>query len=626
MNTTNQLDLDKKILSDIVVHTKYARHLEKENRRENWFEIVTRNKEMHVRKYPMIAGEIEDVYNDFVLTKKVLPSMRSMQFGGRPIEINNSRIYNCAFLPIDSIYSFSETMFLLLGGTGVGYSVQTHHIENLPEIHKPNYDRKRKYVIQDSIIGWADAVKVLFKSYTGKINSHIQFDYSDIREKGALLITAGGRAPGPEPLRLALTKLEGMLREKDDNSSLSSLEAHDIMCHIADAVLAGGIRRAAMIALFNINDASMLSCKIGDWYIRNPQRGRANNSAVILRHKITKSKFHHLWERMKASRAGEPGIYFTNDMDWGTNPCAEISLRPNQFCNLTEINMSSVVDQEDFEERSKAAAFIGTLQAGDTDFHYLRDIWARTTEKDALLGVSMTGIASKGNLLLDYVNATHIVNEENKRVAEIVGINPAARTTSVKPAGTTSLVLGTSSGIHAWHNNYYIRRMRIGKDESIYPYLKKRHPKLIEDEFFRPEQQSVISVPQRAPKGAITRHESPIDLLERVKFISENWIHNGYRKGQNHHNVSCTVSVKDNEWDLVRDWMWTNKRHYNGISVIPFDGGTYKQMPFEDITKKEYEELYSQLKNIDLTKVVEAEDTTELSAELACSGGVCTLE
>ena len=191
---------------------------------------------------------------------------------------------------------------------------------------------------------------------------------------------------------------------------------------------------------------------------------------------------------------------------------------------------------------------------------------------------------------------------------------------------TTSLVLGTSSGIHAWHNNYYIRRMRTGKDDSIYPYLKKRHPKLIEDEFFRPEQQSVISVPQQAPKGAITRHESPIDLLERVKFISENWIHNGYRKGQNHHNVSCTVSVKDNEWDLVRDWMWREKRHYNGISVIPFDGGTYKQMPFEDITKKEYEELYSQLKSIDLTKVVEAEDTTELSAELACSGASCALE
>jgi len=435
MNTTNQLDLDKRILSDIVVHTKYARHLEKENRRENWLEIVTRNKDMHVRKYPMIAGEIEDVYNKFVLTKRVLPSMRSMQFGGRPIEINNSRIYNCAFLPIDSIYSFSETMFLLLGGTGVGYSVQTHHIENLPEIHKPNYDRKRKYVIQDSIIGWADAVKVLFKSYTGKINSHIQFDYSDIREKGALLITAGGRAPGPEPLRLALTKLEGMLREKEDNSSLSSLEAHDIMCHIADAVLAGGIRRAAMIALFNLNDSAMLSCKIGDWYIRNPQRGRANNSAVILRHKITKSKFHHLWERMKASKAGEPGIYFTNDMDWGTNPCAEISLRSNQFCNLTEINMSSVNGQEDFNQRAKAAAFIGTLQGGYTDFHYLRDVWARTTEKDALLGVSMTGIASKGNLLLDYSSATHVVNDENKRVAEIIGINPAARTTSVKPAG-----------------------------------------------------------------------------------------------------------------------------------------------------------------------------------------------
>jgi len=431
----SNLTLEKKILSDIVVHTKYARHLEKENRRENWGEIVTRNMKMHIRKYPMLAEEIEIVYNEFVLTKKVLPSMRSMQFGGRAIEINNSRIYNCAFLPVDSIYSFSETMFLLLGGTGVGYSVQTHHIDNLPEIHKPNYDRNRRYVIQDSIIGWADAIKVLFKSYTGKINSHIAFDYSDIREKGALLITAGGRAPGPEPLRLAITKIEGMLREKHDNSSISSLEAHDIMCHIADAVLAGGIRRAAMISLFNMTDTDMLSCKTGDWYVRNPQRGRANNSAVILRHKITKNQFHKLWERMKASKAGEPGIYFTNDMEYGTNPCAEISLRPNQFCNLTEINMSSVNGQADFHERAKAASFIGTLQGGYTDFHYLRDVWARTTEKDALLGVSMTGIASKANLLLDYESATKVVNEENIRVADIIGINHASRTTSVKPAG-----------------------------------------------------------------------------------------------------------------------------------------------------------------------------------------------
>jgi ribonucleoside-triphosphate reductase len=624
MNNGNT-ELDKKILSDIVVHTKYARHLPQKERRENWNELVDRNKEMHQRKYPQLTEEIEKVYKDFVLTKKVLPSMRSMQFGGRPIELNNSRVYNCAFLPIDSIYSFSESMFLLLGGTGVGYSVQRHHVEKLPTIQKPNYDYNRKYVIQDSIIGWADAIKTLFKSYTGVTSSHIEFDYSDIRDKGELLITAGGKAPGPEPLRLAITKIEGMLRQKVDRSKLSTLECHDIMCHIADAVLAGGIRRAAMISLFNIDDMDMLSCKSGHWYTDNPQRGRANNSVVILRHKITEKKFKEVWERIKASNAGEPGIYFTNDMDWGTNPCCEISLRAFQFCNLTEINMGTVSGQADFNERAIAAAFLGTLQAGYTDFHYLRDIWRRTTEKDALLGVSMTGIASSDNMKLDYVEASKLVNATNKQISKIIGINVAARTTSVKPAGTTSLVLGTSSGIHAWHSEFYIRRMRIGKEESIYSYLKKTLPNLLEDEYFRPTQQSVISVPQRAPQGAITRHESPIDLLDRVKFISQNWVKSGYRKGQNNHNVSCTVSVKDDEWDVVGEWMWKNRLHYNGLSVLPFAGGSYKQTPFEDITEEQYWELYNQLKDIDLTKVTEMVDNTELTNEIACGGGGCEI-
>ena len=620
------IERNNKILSDIIVHTKYARHLKKENRRENWSELVGRNQRMHIEQYPQLKDEIEQVYEDFVITKKVLPSMRSMQFGGRAIEINNSRVYNCAYLPVDSIYSFSEAMFLLLGGTGVGYSVQKHHVEKLPEIQKPNYNRRRRYVIQDSIIGWADAVKVLFKSYTGNISSHIHFDFSDIRDKGELLITAGGKAPGPEPLRVALMKIEGMLREKDDRTKLSTIESHDIMCFIADAVLAGGIRRAAMISLFNIDDNDMLAAKSGEWYINNPQRGRANNSAVILRHKITKDKFGELWERIKASGAGEPGFYLTNDQDWGTNPCCEISLRPFQFCNLTEINMANIEDQQDLNERARAAAFIGTLQAGFTDFHYLRDIWRRTTEKDALLGVSMTGIASKKNLKLDFGEASEFVKTENERVADIIGINHAARSTSVKPAGTTSLVLGTSSGIHAWHGKFYVRRIRLGKDESIYPYLLEKCPELLEDEFFRPDHQSVLSIPQKAPEGAITRHESPLQLLERVKFISKNWIHNGYKKGQNHHNVSCTVSVKDNQWDEVREWMWENKDHYNGLSILPFDGGTYKQTPFEDITEEEYYRLSSYVPyDFNLDEVMEMDDNTELAQEIACGGAGCAI-
>ena len=621
----DNLELDKKILSDITIYTKYARYLPAKQRRENWQELVERNMQMHIKKHPILKDEIEKLYKNYVLTKKVLPSMRSLQFGGKAIEVNNSRIYNCAFMPIDSIYAFSETMFLLLGGTGVGYSVQNHHIDKLPEIKKPNYSRTKKYVVQDSIIGWADAIKTLFKSYTGKISSHIDFDLSDIREKGALLITAGGKAPGPEPLRIALVKIEAILRQKDESSKLTAIEAHDIECHIADAVLAGGIRRAAMISLFDLDDNDMLNCKSGDWWLNNPQRGRANNSAILLRHKIDKKTFDKVWERIELSGSGEPGIYLTNDKDWGTNPCCEIALRPNQFCNLTEINMSNINSQEDFNERSKAASFLGTLQASYTDFHYLRDIWRKNTEKDALLGVSMTGIASEYNLTLNYEEATKLVIEENKRISAILNINEAARTTAVKPAGTTSLVLGTSSGIHAWHNDYYIRRMRLGKNEAIYSYLAIYHPELIEDEYFNPTQQSVISVPQHSPIGAITRHESTLDLLERVKLISRDWVKQGHIKGQNTHNVSCTVSVRPDEWKIVGEWMWANKEYYNGLSVLPYDGGTYKQTPFEDCTKEVYDNMIKSLKEVDLNKVVELQDNTSFSDNLACGPDGCAI-
>jgi ribonucleoside-triphosphate reductase (thioredoxin) len=619
------LTLDKQILSDITVYTKYAKYLPEKERRETWDELVTRNMEMHTSKFPKMKESIEQVYKNFVFTKKVLPSMRSLQFGGKAIDLNNARIYNCAFLPIDSIHSFSETMFLLLGGTGVGYSVQNHQIEKLPEIRKPNYDRKKRYVVQDSIIGWADAVKTLFKSYTGGLTSHIEFDLSDIRPKGALLVTAGGKAPGPEPLRIALVKIEAILRTKEDRSKLTDIECHDIQCHIADAVLAGGIRRAAMISLFDLDSEAMLNCKAGNWWENNPQRGRANNSVVLLRHKIDKKTFDKVWERIEASGSGEPGIYLTNDKDWGTNPCCEIALRPYQFCNLTEINMADIESQEDFNARASAASFIGTLQASYSDFHYLRDIWRKNTEKDALLGVSMTGIASKSNLNLNYEEAAQVVKETNNVISAALNINRAARTTAVKPAGTTSLVLGTSSGIHAWHNDYYIRRMRLGKNEAIYSYLAINHPELLEDEYFNPTSQSVISVPQKAPNGAITRHESTLDLLERVKLISKDWVKQGHNKGNNTHNVSCTVSVRDDEWKIIGEWMWVNKEYYNGLSVLPYHGGTYKQTPFEDCTKEQYEEMMSTLKDVDLSKVIEVQDNTNFSDSAACGGGNCEI-
>ncbi len=618
------MDISNRILSEITVYMKYAKYIPELKRRETWQELVTRNMEMHIKQYPEIEKEIRENYM-YVYRKQVLPSMRSMQFAGKPIEISPNRIYNCAFAPIDDWRVFSEIMFLLLGGTGVGYSVQKHHVDVLPEIRKPNKERGRRWLVADSIEGWADAVKVLVKSYFFG-GSKIEFDFSDIRPKGARLITSGGKAPGPQPLKECLIKVEGILDSKEDGQKLKPIEVHDIVCHIADAVLAGGIRRAALISLFSATDEEMIGCKSGAWWETNPQRGRANNSAVLMRHKITKDYFMDLWKRIEASGAGEPGIYLSNDKDWGTNPCCEIALRPFQFCNLCEVNVSDVVDQDDLNARVKAASFIGTLQAGYTDFHYLRPIWQRTTEKDALIGVSMTGIGSGAVLKMDMKAAAKVVKEENKRLAEVMGINPSARTTTVKPAGTTSLTLGTSSGIHAWHNDYYIRRVRVGKNEAIYSHLLLNHPELVEDEYFRPHDTAVIGIPQMAPADAIFRTESPIQLLERVKRVHGEWIKPGHRSGNNTHNVSATISIREHEWDAVGQWMWDNKDFYNGLSVLPYDGGTYIQAPFEDCTKEKYEELMKTLHDVDLSKVIELEDTTDLSGELACAGGACEVK
>jgi ribonucleoside-diphosphate reductase alpha chain len=624
-NKFKKMDASQKILSDLTVYMKYAKFTPELERRETWEELVTRNMNMHIKKYPHIASEIVEVYK-YVYDKKVLPSMRSMQFGGKPIEISPNRIYNCAYLPIDHLDAFSETMFLLLGGTGVGYSVQKHHVEKLPEIRKPNPNRTRRFLVGDSIEGWADAIKVLMKSYFGENLSTPEFDFSDVRPKGAQLVTSGGKAPGPQPLKDCIHKLKGMLDAKEDGEKLSPIEVHDMVCHIADAVLAGGIRRAALISLFSADDNDMIACKSGAWWETNPQRGRANNSATLVRHKITKDFFMDLWKRVEASGAGEPGIYFTNDKDWGTNPCCEIALRPNQFCNLCEVNVSDIESQEDLNNRVKAAAFIGTLQAGYTDFHYLRDIWKRTTEKEALIGVSMTGIGSGVVLGYNMKEAAKLVKEENARVAELIGVNKSARTTTVKPAGTTSLTLGTSSGIHAWHNDYYIRRVRVGKNEAIYQYLAMYHPELVEDEFFRPHDTAVISVPQKSPEGAILRTESPFQLLDRVKKITQEWVRPGHRSGSNTHNVSATISLKNEDWELAGEWMWENRDFYNGLSVLPYDGGSYIQAPFEDCTKEEYDRLFAKLSSIDLSKVVELQDNTDLSGELACAGGACEIK
>tara|TARA_Y100000593_G_scaffold78969_1_gene146752 strand:+ start:57 stop:2036 length:1980 start_codon:yes stop_codon:yes gene_type:complete len=656
------MDKNLNILGDLVHHMKYAKYDPEKGRRETYLETVERNMQMHIDRHPSLKEEIEEAY-EFVKEKKVIPSMRSMQFAGVAIDVNPARIFNCSYLPVTSIDAFNETMFLLLSGVGVGFSVQKHHVEQLPEIRKPI--KSRRYLIQDSIEGWADAVKVLMKSYFADRSLPL-FDYRAIREKGAQLVISGGKAPGPEPLKKCLNTVQSILDSKKNGEKLTPIEAHDIQCIIADAVLAGGIRRSALISLFSVGDEEMMKCKsiqhaVVDevidkvdgsvrvrvnvnntqktvwipeddykkleeeqklqWFYLYPERARSNNSIVMARSLITEDVFKEKWGVIQSSGSGEPGLYFTNNVELGTNPCCEISLNANQFCNLTSINVSNLENQGDLNERAKAAGFIGTLQASYTDFHYLRPQWKKITEKEALLGVSLTGIASISALDYDFAEAATGVVQENKRVAGLLGINPAKRVTCIKPEGTGSLVLGTSSGIHAWHNTFYKRRIRVGKNEAIYEYLKNELPELVEDEVFGTG--AVITVPVKAPDEAIIRNENVISFLERIKYFTEVWVKPGHNDGMNTHNVSATVSIKPEEWDKVSDWLWDNQDSFNGLSFLPYDSGTYVQAPFEDITAEEFDRFSQYVKSIDLEQVLEIQDNTNLQGELACAGASC---
>lgn len=613
---------DKQALSDITVFNKYARFIPEHGRRENYTEIVNRNKQMHQKKYPQLHDAIEELYKNYVHTKRILPSMRSLQFGGKPIEMAHNRIFNCAYMPAEDYHFFSELMFLLLGGTGMGYSVQTRHVCKLPAVREPKSVGRVQYQVQDSIVGWADAVKIVAKAFL-KGGALPNFDYRDIREKGSELVTTGGQAPGPAPLKVCIDNLVKLF-SGCIGRQMKPIEVHDAACIIADAVLAGGIRRAAMISLFDRWDEEMITCKSGDWWKTHPYRGRSNNSAVLVRGEVSEAEFTKLMKRVEESGCGEPGVYWNNNPDWGTNPCCEIALEPYQMCNLSELNASLITTQQEYNEVAAAGAFLGTLQAGYTKFHYLNPKWQETCERAALLGVSMTGIASNTVTKLNMGEAANKARECNQEVSAAIGINSADRITTVKPAGTTSLVLGCSSGIHAWHNDYYIRRMRAGKDEALAQYMQRVAPALVEQDVMV-EHQVVLAFPQKAPEGSIVRTESMFDLLDRVKQVSTQWVASGHVEGQNKHNVSCTISVKDGEWGELTQWMWENREHYNGISVLPYYGSeAYPQLPFEDCSKEVYESLLPHLEAIDINSVFEEDGKSiDLAGELACAGGSC---
>lgn len=640
VSPTAEIDNSRRVLSDIVVNIKYARYLKEKKRRETWLEVCERHKAMFVRRFPALKAKLDDIYARFVVPKLILPSMRGLQFAGAPIEKNNARIFNCAFLAIDDREAFGEIMFLLMSGCGIGFSVQRHHIAKLPLVSVPNHRPSYTHVIEDSMEGWADAVKAIM-DYFFDLNDYPRFDYSLIRPKGSPL-SSGGKAPGHRPLKTCLVALDHLLhryvRSKNGGAPKSeqervkvpidALTVHDAVCHVSVAVLSGGIRRSALLSLFTLEDKAMRTCKHGDWWKENPQRGRSNNSAALYHDKVSKEQWLSLWQDIVDSHCGEPGAYWTNDAEMGCNPCCEIGLMSTQFCNLVEINAANVVSQADFEERCEAATVIGTLQASFTNFTYLRPVWKQHTEKEYLIGVGMTGIATDTVSHLDLRAGTEVVRRVNAEVARAIGIGPAARLTCVKPAGTTSTVLECSSGIHPWHSRFYWRRIQLTKQEALYKYLAKNFPDAVEDSIYDSSgDQAVARVAVKAPDDAILRTSETLQqFLERVRRFNVDWVRAGHNSGNNANNVSATITFDEKEeaaW--LGEWLWANRSTYHGLSVLPRDLGSYKQTPFEEIDEATYEKGRAYLQGFDITQVCEEEDNTTLSDQAACAGGMCEL-
>ena len=641
---------DATAIQDYMLASRYARFLPELGRRETYAEAVGRVRDMHLRQFPAAEEDIRWAF-DQVIDKRCLPSMRSMQFGGKAIETNHARMYNCTFGICDRVEFFAEGLFLLLCGTGVGFSVEFEHVEKLPAI-APSVDEGTvvHFDIPDTIEGWADAMQALMNSY---IEGYlVEFNYSQIRPRGAALGTSGGRAPGHVPLRRALERarvvLDGALGRK-----LKPIEAYDIMMHAADAVIAGGVRRSATICLFSPDDGEMMNAKRGNWFDENPQRGRSNNSVKLIRNETSKAQFLRIFQKQK--EWGEPGFYFASDLSHGCNPCCEIGLNPHlevkddegnvtmesgwQFCNLTEINGSRLLSEEDFRIAVRAATIIGSLQAAYTTFPYLGETTEKLCRREALLGVSITGMMDSPSITLDPVMQQKMAKyaiEVNREITLKIGTEPAARLTCVKPAGSTSLLLGTASGIHPRHARRYFRRAQANKTDPVYKFFNEMNPHMCDESVWSANKtDDVITFCVEAPEEAILRSEmSAMDLLKHVHSTQQNWVVPGTARPEMnpglYHNVSNTLSVRENEWNDVADYIWENRADFTGISMLAAGGDKiYQQAPHEEVVTAQDEtlwnELISKFKPVDFTLMREEEDVTNLQGEIACAGGSCEL-
>lgn len=608
-----------KELQNYTFVAKYARYNKEKKRRETWRESVDRVRNMMLEKYPNLVDEINWAY-DLMAKKRILGSQRALQFGGKDIFKHNEKIYNCTSTYCDRLRFFQEAFFLLLCGCGTGFSAQLHHVTKLPQMVRKPTTNVKTFVIPDSIEGWADSLGVLISSYFSEDDAifpeyahcHIDFDFSEIRPEGSNLSSGNGKAPGPEPLKRALQKIQTILDDvaNDDNGILRPIHCYDIVMHTSDAVLAGGVRRSSTICLFSLEDDEMMKAKTGNWFYSNPQRGRSNNSVVLVRGEISPAQFSEI---IKSTReCGEPGFFWCDDKETLTNPCVEIGLYGYneagesgwEMCNLSTINCSKLQCEEDFYEACKAAAIIGTLQAGFNQFAYLGRVTEEIVQKEALLGVSMTGIMEKPEITLNpdiQKRGAKVVRDTNKHIAKKIGINQAARTTCVKPEGTSSCILGTSSGIHPHHAKRYIRNVQSNKNEKPYQLFESVNPFACEDSVWSANNtDAVISFTVEVPDGAKLKNQlSATELLEAVVSTQKHWVLEGTNKELCvkpwlNHNVSNTIVVKENEWDEVDKFIYKNRKYLTGVSLLPHSGDKdYAQAPFTTVyTPKEIINYY----------------------------------
>ncbi len=650
---------DPDAIANYIHLSKYARHREDLGRREVYAETVERVKDMHIRKYSDKGAAItEDIIRAFQLVheKKVLPSMRSMQFAGPAMFAHNARMYNCAFTLVDRPRVFQETFYLLLCGCGVGFSVQWLHVEKLPSLAR--IDRKKVYhhTVEDTIEGWADAVGALIKGYLE--GYYVEFNYSLIRPEGTPLKTSGGLAPGHVPLKETLVNIRGIL-DKAQGRKLRPIECHDIFCYIAEGVLAGGIRRSSLISLFSPEDTEMMYCKASGNFDpmteKNAQRKMANNSAVLLRETNDKQIFERAI-RIAQEGFGEPGFLFTNSSDYGTNPCGEIGLHPVlwtasdptkpdlmgqktgfAFCNLCEVNAAACKDEIEFEDAVKAATIIGTLQAGYTSFPYLGEVTEKICKRDALLGVGITGMLDNPNIALNPTIqrvAAEIAVELNKQFSARLGIRAAQRVTTVKPSGTASLELGcVGSGIHPHHAKRYFRRVTANPLEPVAQYFIKYNPHMVER---KPNGDLALVFPVKAPSDAYLVKEMPaLQFIDHVLRTYRHWILPGTASEECSsnltHNVSCTVTLRDGELDEVVRKIWDNRMYIAAMSFVPLMiDKKYPFAPREAIEtqkdKDRWDNIVTNYVKVDYSKMKEGAETMERrSMEAACSGGTCDL-